>query len=80
VGGASVLDSDKGSLFSLIPNPIKFGQLAAPLADKIFKGMPPGNIPIVTPESDLEINYKAITKLGLTVDEGLLSRATRIIR
>ena len=56
------------------------GKLAAVLADKIFKGTPAGTIPVVTPEAYLMINYKVAKELGLTVPEGLLSRATEIIR
>ncbi len=81
VGGGVTLLADKeyGPLFSLNPSVFEFGQLAAPLADQIFKGVDPGTIPVVTPESTLEINYKATTKLGLTVPEYLLSIANKII-
>jgi putative ABC transport system substrate-binding protein len=50
------------------------------LADKIFKGTPAGEIPVLTPEQDLWINYTAAQELGLTVPESLLSQATNIIR
>jgi putative tryptophan/tyrosine transport system substrate-binding protein len=56
------------------------GALAAPSADKIFKGTPAGNIPIVTPEAKLFINYKLIQELGLNASEGLLVQADEIIR
>jgi putative ABC transport system substrate-binding protein len=56
------------------------GRLAAPLADKILKGIPAGKIPVVTPEPHLQINYKVAQELGLTVPEGLLNRADEIIR
>jgi len=39
-----------------------------------------GTIPVVSPESRLTINYKVIQKLGLKVNQGLLSRADEIIR
>ena len=58
----------------------EIGSLAAPLADKIFKGTPAGTIPVVTPEAYLTINYKVAQELGLNVSEGLLSRANEIIR
>lgn len=80
IGGARVRNSDDGSLFSLAPNNLEFGRMAAPLADKILRGISAGSLPIGTPENELEINYRAIIKLGLTVDEGLLSRAVKIIR
>jgi ABC-type uncharacterized transport system substrate-binding protein len=34
----------------------------------------------VTPESDLNINFRAIQKLGITVSESILSTAEIIIR
>lgn len=78
--GPVVSDSDKGPLFDLIPNNLEYGRLAAPLADKIFKGISAGSLPIITPENDLEINYKVAQKLRLTISEGLLSRAKKIVR
>ena len=79
VAGVAVLDSASGPIFSLIPDAQTFGILAAPLADKIFKGTPVGSIPIVTPNSVFVINYKAILRLGLTVSESLLSTADKIV-
>ena len=80
VAGVVVLNADHGPIFSLIPTGLEFGRLAAPLADKVFKGTPAGAIPVSTPENELSVNYKAIQKLGLTVSEGILSGATKIIR
>lgn len=56
------------------------GELAAPLADKIFKGVPAGTIPVVSPEPYLHINFTAAQESGLTVPEGLLKQADEIIR
>ncbi len=78
--GGAVDPKSPQSLFNLLPDIPQMGQLAAPLADKIFRGTSPGNIPMVTPELLLEINYKAVTKLGLTVDEALLNTAYKIDR
>jgi putative tryptophan/tyrosine transport system substrate-binding protein len=80
IGGAAVTEGDQGSMFSYIPDTVEAGQLAAPLADKIFKGTPAGTIPVVSPESHLVLNYKVAQKLGLKVPEGLLSQAVEIIR
>ncbi|MES2006653.1 MAG: ABC transporter substrate-binding protein [Patescibacteria group bacterium] len=79
VAGAEVLETGGGPIFSLIPNASTMGTLAAPLADKIFKGADPGTIPIVTSSSVFEINYTRIQELGLTVNESLLSTADKII-
>jgi putative tryptophan/tyrosine transport system substrate-binding protein len=56
------------------------GELAAPLADKIFRGVPAGTIPVVSPEPYLHINFAAAQEFGLTVPEGLLKQADEIIR
>lgn len=68
------------AIFSYICDGSESGELAAIIADKIFRGTPVGTIPVVTPEARLKINYKAVQELGLTVPEGLLSRADEIIR
>jgi putative ABC transport system substrate-binding protein len=71
---------EQGAVFTSVPDNVEMGKLAATLADKIFKGTPAGTIPVVTPETQLWINYKVIQELGLTVPEGLLNRADEIIR
>ena len=63
-----------------LQNSVEMGKLAAPLAHKVFSGIPAGTIPLVTPENYLWLNLKAFKKLGLTVDEGLLLQAKEIIR
>jgi len=80
IGGGLVYTVKRGALFSYAPDNIETGMLAAVLADKIFKGMPAGTIPVVTPEPYLRLNYKLAQELGLNVPEGLLSRADEIIR
>ena len=69
-----------GSIFGIHVDPRKTGEQAAILADKILKGTPAGTIPVVSSESYLEINYKAAQELGITIPEGLLNRADKIIR
>jgi len=80
VGGGMVYTAEHGAVFSVVPDSVEMGTLAATLADKIFKGTPAGTIMVVTPQSQLWLNYKAIQELGLTVNEGLLSKAEKIIR
>ena len=67
-------------VFVLWIDNIQSGKLAAPLADKIIKGTPAGTIPVISPEGFLQINYKAAQEFGLTVPEGLLKQADKIIR
>lgn len=79
VAGAEVHADATGPIFSSIPDSAGFGELAAPLADKIFKGADPGSIPIVTPGSVFSVNYKVAQRLGLDLGENLLSTADVII-
>jgi putative ABC transport system substrate-binding protein len=67
-------------VFILTVDPFKVGKQAAPLAEKILKGIPAGTISVVSADPVLTVNYKVAQELGLTVPEGLLSKADRIIR
>jgi putative ABC transport system substrate-binding protein len=81
IGGALMATAESyGSIFGVSVNPIVSGKLAAPLADKVLKGMPAGTIPVVSDESFFQINYKAAQDLGVTVPEGLLKQANEVIR
>jgi putative ABC transport system substrate-binding protein len=80
LGGSFLYTVEQGAVFGNANDLVKVGELAAPLADKVFKGTPAGTIPVVTPNQDLYINYKVAQELGLTVSEGLLSQAAEIIR
>lgn len=80
IGGALISTGEYGTIFGINVNNIKVGEQTAPLADKVFKGIPAGTIPVVSAESFLQIDYKAAQKQGVTVPEGLLSQADEIIR
>ena len=80
LGGSFLYTVEKGAIFGYANDIYKVGELAAPIADKILKGTPAGTIPVVTPNQDLIINYKLIKEMGLTVPEGLLNQAQKIIR
>jgi putative ABC transport system substrate-binding protein len=79
IGGGAGFTADLGAMFSFVPDFFETGMLAATQADRIFKGIQSGTIPVVTPENHLRLNYKVIKELGLTVSEGLLSRAKEIM-
>ena len=70
----------EGAVFGNADDFIKMGQLAAPLAVKVFQGTQAGTIPLVTPEQNLYINYKVAQELGLQIPEGLLRMANEVIR
>lgn len=80
VGGGVPFTLDWGAIFCFLPDEAESGRLAATSAHKIFTGIPAGTIPLVTPENQLWLNYKAIQALGLTASEGLLRQAKEIIR
>ncbi len=80
IAGSFLYTVEQGAVFGNANDLTEVGKLAAPLADKILRGTSAGMIPVVTPEQDLWINYKVARELGLTVPEGLLQRAKKIIR
>lgn len=80
IGGSFPYTVEQGAVFGNANDLVKVGELAAPLADKIFHGIPPGSIPVVTPEQNLWLNYRRAQELGLTMPEDLLNRADKIIR
>ena len=79
-GGGHYTQADAGALFAYSPYDFEMGQLAAPIANKILKGTQAGTIPLSTPENHLVVNYKVAQELGLTVPEGLLAQADKVIR
>jgi len=53
---------------------------AASYADRILKGVKPGDLPIQQPNSyDMVVNLKTARTLGLTVPLSLLARANEVI-
>jgi putative ABC transport system substrate-binding protein len=79
-GGGHYYQADQGALFAFSPYDFEMGQMAAPIADKVLKGTSAGKIPLSTPENHLVLNYKVAQELGLTVPDGLLKMAERIIK
>ena len=80
VGGSFIATEDYGTLFAITIDSTESGKLAAPMTDKILKGISAGTMPVGSPETILLLNYKVAQQLGLTVPEGLLKQAKQIIR
>jgi putative ABC transport system substrate-binding protein len=80
IAGSARFEADTGAVFSYIPDTVETGGLAAPLADKILRGTAAGTIPVVTPESQLVINYKTAEQLGIVIPDAILRLAFEIIR
>ncbi|MCA9969710.1 MAG: ABC transporter substrate-binding protein [Anaerolineales bacterium] len=79
-GGAYLPTEGYGALFGINVDTIETGKQAAPLADKIFQGISPSTIPVVSAEMFMQIDYRMAQELGLDVPEGLLALADEIIR
>jgi|GEM_PF-673317 len=80
VAGATLSNDDSGPILSIVSDNKAAGQLAAPIAVKLLTGTAPGTIPFATSPTDLLINLKAASRVGLTPDAGLLSTAQKIVR
>jgi putative ABC transport system substrate-binding protein len=68
------------SIFGVSTDNIAVGRQAADIAAKIFKGVEPGKIPVVSAEYFLEIDLGAAGRAGVEVPEGLMKRANRIVK
>jgi putative ABC transport system substrate-binding protein len=79
-GGAYFSTGEYTSVFGVNVDLFASGKLAAPLADKVFKGTSAGVIPVVSPENFIQIDYKVAQEFGLTVPDGILKQANEIIR
>jgi putative tryptophan/tyrosine transport system substrate-binding protein len=72
--------SNKNSIFNYANNNSDYGTISAVLADKIFKGIPAGSLPVQTPPQILSISIKNAKELGINFNEGFLNMADVIIR
>ena len=71
---------EMGGLVSYSPSGYEAGRQAARLADRIFKGARPGDLPVERPTRlELAINRKAAGALGLTIPQAILQRADQVI-
>ncbi|MEK6968188.1 MAG: ABC transporter substrate binding protein, partial [Nanoarchaeota archaeon] len=72
--------ADTHCLFNISPDNVMTGKQAAVMADKIFRGVSAGTIPVVSPNSVIEVNNKAAEKLGFQLSQSVLSRANAVVR
>ncbi len=56
------------------------GRQAAGLADQIFRGVAPGDLPVEMAESRLAINLAAAREIGITIPDDIIAQAEYVIR
>jgi putative ABC transport system substrate-binding protein len=79
-GYGDVLFVKAGGLMSIGANTANRWRLMAQLMDKIFKGAYPGDLPVMENlVFDIALNLSAARKIGLTIPEAVLRRATEIV-
>ncbi len=73
--------AERGALTSYGINTFQIGKQAARLADKIFNGARPAEIPIETPRKlELVINLRVAKEIGLAIPNTVLREADAILR
>ncbi|MFN8453492.1 MAG: ABC transporter substrate-binding protein [Anaerolineae bacterium] len=67
-------------IFTCATDSVRQGQQAAGLADKIFKGIKPGDLPVETAPFSVIVNLKTAQAIGLNIPDTLLRQANKVIR
>ena len=70
----------KGALLTYGPSLFAMGKQAGRLADQIFKGAKPADLPVETSEYFLEINLRTAKLIGLDIEDTTLRQANNIVR
>ncbi len=71
---------EEGALIAYGPRQTLVGRLVARQVDRVLRGSPPGDLPVIQPTKfDLSINVSAAKKLGLAPSPALLARADELV-
>lgn len=76
----SLIQVRRGALFSYGFVHQDIGRQAARLADQIFKGIAPGDLPVEMAESSLSINLATAARLGIRIPDHILHQAEHLVR
>ena len=71
---------EKGVLVSYTSDFSSMGKQAAGLADQVFRGTDPADLPVETGEYFLNINLKTASALGIDIPDEILRQADTVVR
>jgi putative tryptophan/tyrosine transport system substrate-binding protein len=77
VAGNATIQTGQGALFSYAPEIGETGRFAADLAARMLRD--PGSIPVMTSEPRLHLDLRQARKLGISIDDGMLKWASKIL-
>jgi putative ABC transport system substrate-binding protein len=80
VGSVTNSHLEQGALVIFTGSGFVIGQQAARLADQIFNGADPTELPVQEAEVFLDLNLKTVEALGLYIPDEILLQAHTIIR
>jgi putative ABC transport system substrate-binding protein len=81
VGMPNRMGVEAGGLFAISADYYELGKMVARMADKVFKGVTPRDMPLEFPDRYvISVNLKAAQKLNITIPQSVLKRADYVIK
>ena len=78
--GSSMSHVEAGMLVSYSYDTVAVGRQAARLADQIFSGIKPANLPVETSDFFVSLNLKTAEAIGLNIPDDILRQAKKVFR